>query len=70
MVARGWGKGYLPRPTSPLAQATSGTHPAPTPRELTSTMAAIVWTVHVPVVPGDATGLSKTLGLNPESPWS
>lgn len=45
MVARGWGKGYLPRPTSPLAQATSGTHPAPTPRELTSTMAAIVWSM-------------------------
>ena len=25
--------------------------------------------VRVPVVSGDATGLSKTLGLNPESPW-
>ena len=43
VVARGWGKGYLPRPPSPLAQATSGTQPAPTPRELTITMAAIIW---------------------------
>ena len=42
MVAGGWGGVHLPQPPHPT-QATSKTHPAPTPQELTITMAAIVW---------------------------